>query len=52
VNEKKKLEMERKARELAEEHWVWIERWLHMVYVDTFVHGHKHGLEDKETEDE
>ena len=36
------------AKILAEEHWVWIETWLHMVYVDAFIHGLKHGIEDKE----
>ena len=35
-----------KARELAEEHWKWVETWLHIVYVDAFVHGYKHGVED------
>ena len=31
----------------AEEHWKFLERWLHIVYVDSFVHGHKHGRESK-----
>jgi len=35
-----------KARELAEQHWKWVETWLHIVYVDAFVHGYKHGVED------
>lgn len=35
------------ARALAEAHWEFIERWLHMVYVDAMVHGIKHGQENK-----
>jgi len=45
MNKKKELEIQRKARELAEEHWEWVERWLHMVYVDAFVHGCKHSVD-------
>jgi hypothetical protein len=29
-------------RKLAEEHWVFLEKWLHMLFVDGFVHGWKH----------
>ena len=29
----------------AEEHWAFLERWMHMLFVDAFVHGFKHGLE-------
>lgn len=36
------------AEELAEEHWKFLEKWMHIIYVDAFVHGHKHGK--KETE--
>jgi len=39
---------EDKIKEKAEEHWKFLERWLHMVYVDCFIHGYKHGKEDKE----
>lgn len=28
--------------ELAEEHWKFLEKWLHMVFVDAFIHGYKH----------
>ena len=40
-------------KKLAEEHWEFQERWLHMVFVDAFIHGWKHSQEDKEkpTED-
>ena len=34
------------SKELAEEHWKWLETLLHKVYVDSFIHGYKHG-EDK-----
>ena len=40
---------EDEARKLAEAHWQWVETWLHLVYVDSFVHGVKHGQETKET---
>lgn len=33
------------ARQLAEEHWRFLEKWLHLVFVDGFVHGWKHALE-------
>ena len=35
-------------RELAEEHWTWLETVLHKMYVDAFIHGYKHGKHDKE----
>ncbi len=35
-------------REMAEAHWKFIESWLHMVYVDSFIHGWKHAREDIE----
>lgn len=31
------------SRELAEEHWKFLEKWLHTIYVDAFIHGYKHG---------
>lgn len=31
------------SKKLAEEHWEWLERLLHRVYVDAFEHGYKHG---------
>ena len=34
------------VKDKAEEHWEFLERWLHMVYVDTFIHGYKHGKEN------
>ena len=36
-----------KAKELAENHWQFLERWLHMVFVDGFIHGYKHALEEE-----
>ena len=39
---------EQEAKELAEAHWRFIERWLHMVYVDAMVHGIKHGQEGRD----
>ena len=31
----------------AIEHWKFLQRWLRMVYVDAFIHGYKHGRQDK-----
>lgn len=33
------------SEKLAEEHWKFLERWLHIIYVDSFIHGYKHGVE-------
>lgn len=52
MREREKLRAERKARELAEEHWEWVSRWLHMVYVDAFVHGYKHSVDANLIEEE
>ncbi len=40
-----------KAKELAEAHWVYVEKVCHMMYVDAFVHGIKHGQADDKDED-
>jgi hypothetical protein len=40
------MKNEEEVRKMAEDHWEFIERWLHMVYVDTFIHGYGHGVED------
>jgi hypothetical protein len=34
-------------KKVAEAHWKWLETWLHIVYVDTFVHGYKHRLDEE-----
>ena len=36
-----------KSKELAEEHWVWLESILRKIFIDAFVHGYKHA-KDKE----
>jgi hypothetical protein len=33
------------SKQTAEDHWKFLESWLHMVYVDSFIHGYKHGVE-------
>lgn len=33
-------------KQLANEHWAWVVRWLEIVYKDAFEHGYKHGRED------
>ena len=38
------------GKRLAEEHWKWLETWIHLIYVDAFVHGYGHGYEDAEKE--
>jgi hypothetical protein len=35
------------SKKLADEHWAWLESLLRKVYTDAFVHGYKHGKEDK-----
>jgi hypothetical protein len=35
------------SEKLAKEHWKWLESLLRKVYCDAFVHGYKHGKEDK-----
>ena len=32
---------------IAEEHWKYVESICHKMYVDAFIHGYKHGTEDK-----
>ena len=32
-------------KELADEHWAFLVKWLEMVYKDGFIHGYKHGEE-------
>ena len=36
-----------KGKELAEEHWKWLQSLLKKVYIDAFVHGYKHGRNEK-----
>ncbi len=46
----------KKAREirevdtLAEAHWLFLQKWLRMVYLDAFIHGYKHGKSSKEAQ--
>ena len=35
------------AERLAEEHWAWLSKLLEKVYKDAFIHGYKHGHEEK-----
>ncbi|KKN16926.1 hypothetical protein LCGC14_0970840 [marine sediment metagenome] len=39
-----------KVKELAEAHWKFLEKWQHMIFVDGFIHGYKHGVEDTRKE--
>ena len=36
---------DKQAKELAEDHWEFLEKWLHMIYVDAGIHFFKHGYE-------
>ena len=40
---------EKEMKELAEQHYTYVESVCHKMYVDAFVHGIKHGQEDKVT---
>jgi len=37
--------------ELACEHWNWLSSLLEKVYIDAFIHGYKHGSEDREIDE-
>ena len=39
------LRIDKPEYRLARDHWAFLQRWLEMVYVDSFVHGYKHGAE-------
>ncbi len=36
--------------EESEAHWKWLESLLHKVYVESMVHGYKHGYQDASDE--
>jgi len=38
--------MSEESRKLAEEHWKFLEKWFHLIFIDGFVHGYKHGQEE------
>ena len=38
---------EKEVKEMAEEHWKYVEGICHKMYVDAFIHGWKHGKGDK-----
>jgi len=35
-------------KQLAEEHWLWLEPLLHYLYVTAFIHGAKHERKDRD----
>lgn len=39
-----------KDLKLATEHWNWLESLLRKIYIDTFIHGYKHGMKDEKEE--
>lgn len=38
---------ELEVRIIAKKHWEFLEGWMHKIYVDSFIHGFKHGVESK-----
>lgn len=44
MNEKVSWEINEK--DLADEHWQWVESVLELIYKSAFIHGYKHGKED------
>ena len=40
---------EMEMKELAEEHYTYVESICHKMYVDAFIHGIKHGQEENNT---
>ena len=45
-----KAEVKLEAEKLADEHWRWFEDIVGHVAKDFFVHGFKHGVDNKESE--
>ena len=39
-------ELDKLVMQKAEEHWVFLEKWLHMIFTDAFIHGYKHAKEE------
>ncbi len=33
--------------QLADEHWEFLAKWFEMMFKDGFIHGYKHGIEEK-----
>ena len=48
VVESEKLQSDKYVIDKAENHWKFLEKWLHMIFVDSFIHGYKHAIEDVE----
>lgn len=46
MNKRKGCEKTSESEKLAEEHYSFLEKWLHMIFVDGFVHGYKHAKKD------
>jgi len=38
------------AKNLANEHWAWLQTLLERVYKDAFIHGYKHGAQKRRGE--
>lgn len=43
-----KYEVMRKMEKIAIDHYEWFERVMRRIYIDAFVHGAKHALEELE----
>jgi len=39
---------EQEIKEMAEKHWKYVESICHKMYVDAFIHGHKHGSKNED----
>lgn len=39
--------IENEGKNKAEDHYRYVESICHKMYVDAFIHGYKHGIEDK-----
>jgi len=37
-------------RQLAEEHWGWLESLLRKIFIDAFIHGYKHSQQEVKDE--
>ena len=36
---------EEEIEQKAQEHWIFLERWMHKIFVAAFTHGWKHGVD-------
>ena len=43
------LRSEEEIKEIGEIHWKYVESICHKMYIDAFIHGWKHGVENEQS---